>query len=110
MALFFDVAWFDHRLAARGLDRSALAAAGGLSIEALSDVMKDQREVSPVEVAAFAALLGVEPAEIARRCGVTTRTAAPPKDDGLPSRIAALEGRVAALEAQLDLIRRRNEA
>lgn len=91
MALFFDAAWFDARLAARGLSRATLAAAAGLDEAALADAFKDQREIAPAEAAAFAAVLGEPVEEVARRCGVSTR--APGQD-----RIGALEARVAALE------------
>lgn len=92
MALFFDAAWFDARLAERGLRRDALAAAARLSLDTLADIFKDQREVTPDEVAAFAALLGATAQETALRCGVSTRAAG-------EDRISALEARVARLEA-----------
>ena len=71
-----------------------MAAAAGLSAEELNLVFKDQREVSAGQVAAFAELLGVSPAEIASRAGVST-----PAPGG--DRVAALERRVAALEAEV---------
>ena len=95
MALFFDVDWYEARLAERGLSRAVLAAVSGLSEAELALVFKDQRELSAAEVAAFAELLGVEPAEAAMRAGVSTPT---PGADPL-ARIAELERRVAALEA-----------
>lgn len=98
MALFFDAAWFDGKLAERGLDRDVLAAVAGLSLVELAEVFKDQRELSAGQVAAFAELLGVTPAEIARQSGVSTPT---PKED----RLAALEKRVAALEAEVARLR-----
>lgn len=102
MALFFDRPWFDERLAERGLDRPVLAAATGMSEDDLALVFKDQRELSAGEVAIFAELLGVTPAEIARHAGVST-----PVPGGDPvGRIAALERRVAALEAELARLRR----
>lgn len=97
MALFFDKEWFDAKLAERGLSRAVLAAVSGMDEAALALVYKDQREVSAAEVAAFAELLGVTPAEIALRAGVSTPV---PQADPL-ARIAALEERVAALEAAL---------
>ena len=54
MALFFDYAWFERKLAARGLSRGGLAAAAGLSAEDLALVFKDQKELSAGQVAAFA--------------------------------------------------------
>lgn len=101
MALFFDAPWFDGKLSDRGLDRAALAAIAGLSEAELTLVFKDQRELSAGQVAAFAELLGVTPAEVADRAGVSTPMAA-----GDPAaRIAALERRVAALEAVVARLR-----
>jgi len=97
MALFFDRPWFEARLADRGLEAQILAAASGMSPEDLALVFKDQRELSAGEVAIFAELLGVPPAEVARHAGVSTPV---PGADPL-ARIAALERRVAALEAEL---------
>ncbi|WP_310542280.1 helix-turn-helix transcriptional regulator [Phenylobacterium sp.] len=102
MALFFDAAWFDARLAERGLSRRVMAAAAGMSEADLTLVFKDQRELSAAEVAAFAELLGVTAAEIARQAGVST----PVPGGGPDARITALERRVAAVEAELARLRR----
>ena len=102
MALFFDTGWFDGLLAERGLSRTVLAAAAGLSEADLTLVFKDQRELSPREVGVFAELLGVLPAEIALHAGVST----PVPGGGPEGRIAALERRVAALEAELARLKR----
>jgi lambda repressor-like predicted transcriptional regulator len=72
MALFFDAAWFDAQLTERGISRRVMAAAAGMSDADLTLVFKDQRELTAQEVAAFAELLGVAPAEIARQAGVST--------------------------------------
>jgi len=69
MALFFDHAWFDAQLSERGLSRTVMAAAAGMSEADLALVFKDQRELSAREVTVFAELLGVAPAEIARHAG-----------------------------------------
>jgi hypothetical protein len=95
LALFFDADWYDARLAERGLSRAVLAAVSGMGEADLALVFKDQRELSAAEVAAFAELLGVSPAEAATRAGVSTPV---PGSDPL-ARIAELERRVAALEA-----------
>ena len=100
MALFFDKAWYDARLAERGLDRAVLAAAAGMSEAELALAFKDQRELSMREVSVFAELLGVPAAEAASRAGVRP----PPVSDA--QRIAALEARVAALEAELAALKR----
>jgi len=101
MALFFDAPWFDGKLAERGLSREVLAAVAGLTADDLALVFKDQRELSAGQVAAFAELLGVAPAEVANRAGVSTPM--PGQDAG--ARIAALEQRVAALEAEVARLR-----
>jgi transcriptional regulator with XRE-family HTH domain len=97
MALFFDQDWFAARLAERGLSRTVLAAAAGMSEADLALVWKDQRELSAREVAALAELLGVTGAELANRAGVSTPV---PGGDPL-ARIAALERRVESLEKKL---------
>ncbi|MDQ0466643.1 transcriptional regulator with XRE-family HTH domain [Caulobacter ginsengisoli] len=99
MALFFDAAWFDARLAERGLSRTVLAAVAGMGEADLALVFKDQRELSAAEVTAFAELLGVTPGEIAHHAGVSTPVPA-------VDRLAALEARVAALEAELARLKR----
>lgn len=103
MALFFDALWFDAQLTERGLSRTVLAAAAGMSAADLALAFKDQRELSAGEVAAFAELLGVPAAEVANRAGVST----PAPGAGAEARIAALERRVAALEAEVARLRGR---
>ena len=97
MALFFDRVWYDARLTERGLTRAALAAVAGLTPAELDLAFKDQRELSTTEIAAFAELLGVSPAEAATRAGVRERPAGQPLDH----RVADLETRLAAVEARL---------
>ncbi|MBL8773074.1 MAG: helix-turn-helix transcriptional regulator [Phenylobacterium sp.] len=101
MALFFDAPWFDEKLSERGLSRAVMAAVGGLGEAELAEVFKDQRELSAGQVAAFAELLGVTPAEVAHRAGVSTPVPASSPD----ARIAELERRVAVLEAELKRLR-----
>jgi transcriptional regulator with XRE-family HTH domain len=105
MALFFDAPWFDGKLAERGLSRTALAAVAGLGEAELALVFKDQRELSAGQVAAFAELLGVTPAEVANRAGIATPVPASTPD--LSARLTALERRVAALETELARLRDR---
>jgi AraC-like DNA-binding protein len=100
MTLFFDARWYDERLAERGLTRSVLATAAGLSETELILAFKDQRELSMREVSVFAELLGVTPAAAAARAGVRP----PSLSDS--QRIAALEARVAVLEAELAALKR----
>jgi len=98
MALFFDAEWFDAKLAERFLTREALAAASGMTGADLTLAFKDQRELSAAEVAVFAEMLGVTPAEAALHAGVSTPV---PHTGGLETRVAELEARVARLEALL---------
>ena len=97
MALFFDQAWFDAKLAERGLSRRVLAAASGMSEADLGLVFKDQRELSAHEVSVFAELLGVSAAEVARQAGIST----PVPGNSVEARLAALERRIAAIEAAI---------
>ncbi|THD60550.1 DNA-binding protein [Phenylobacterium sp.] len=103
MALFFDADWFDARLGERGLSRGVMAACVGMSAQDLALAFKDQREISAGEVAAFAELLGADPAEVAARAGVSTPV---PGRDPAEARLAALERRVAALEAEVARLKR----
>lgn len=102
MALFFDQDWFAARLAERGLSRTVLAAACGMTQDELALVWKDQRELSAREVGILAELLGATPAEVAHRAGVSTPT---PGDDPM-ARIAALERQVADLQGRLARLER----
>ena len=95
MALFFDSAWFDARLAAAGLQRADAAAALGLSAEQISDLWKDQRELSAGDVRILAALLAAPAAEIATRAGVSTPV---PKE---ASPLAELSERLSRVERAL---------
>lgn len=77
MGLFFDQDWFDDRLKASGLTRSALAQASGMTIDEVEQVFHDQRELEPSEVRAFARLLSRDPQEVASRSGAADPGAAP---------------------------------
>jgi hypothetical protein len=101
MALFFDQAWFNARLATVNLDQGHVAAALGLTPEQVADVWKDQRELRAREVAVLAALLGAAPAEIASRAGVSTPVpTAEPTLAELAARVEELEAEVARLKAR----------
>jgi hypothetical protein len=98
MALFFDVDWFQSRLAERGLAPAALAAGAGMSDADLALAFKDQRELSAAEVMAFAELLGASAREIAEHAGISTPV---PSVDALKVRLANIEARLTAIEAVL---------
>ncbi len=97
MALFFDQAWFDARLAERHLRREDVGTMLDLDAEAVAEIWKDQRELKSGDVALLAALLNLPAAEIASRAGISTPV---PKTD----HNTALERRLAAIEAKLDEI------
>ena len=101
MALFFDQAWYDDRLADRGLSRAVLAAVAGMTADELALAYKDQRELTAAQIAAFAEVLGLSLAEAARRAGVGAHAAAPVAAMSLEQKLASLAQRVAALEAEL---------
>ncbi|MDZ4760993.1 MAG: helix-turn-helix transcriptional regulator [Alphaproteobacteria bacterium] len=69
MGIFFDQDWFDDRLKASGLTRSALAQAAGMTIDEIELVFRDQRELERAEVQAFARVLSADPGEVASRSG-----------------------------------------
>jgi transcriptional regulator with XRE-family HTH domain len=98
MALFFDSQWFDARLAALSLKRAGMAAALGMSEAEIAEVWKDQRELNADHVRLIAALLGVAPAEIANRAGVSTPV---PHDDDIETRLARIEAELAEIKALL---------
>ncbi|TNE36047.1 MAG: DNA-binding protein [Alphaproteobacteria bacterium] len=103
MALFFDQVWFDERLKALGLSHEALAAEMGLPLGELAAIWKDQRELTPEDVAVMADVLLAEASEVAKRAGVSTPSGGPPAaahPGDLAARVAALEARVAELEKQ----------
>lgn len=103
MALFFDSQWFDARLAAMGLERTAIAATLGLNAEQIGEVWKDQRELSANDVRILSMLLSVAPEEIASRAGVSTpvpKPAPPPQDlAGIDARLARVEHALAEIKA-----------
>ena len=99
MALFFDAAWFDARLADKGLDRNALAACAGLERSALHQLFIHERAPTAPELNAFAALLGADIVEISLRCGVANPEAAPIADP--TARIESMEARLDEIDAWL---------
>jgi class 3 adenylate cyclase len=80
MALFFDQAWFDARLADRGATRDDVAALLRLSGEQVAELWKDQRELRAADVAVMAQFLRVSAAEVAKHAGVSTPVPADSSD------------------------------
>ncbi len=101
MALFFDAAWFDARLADLKLDRGDLAAAAGLSRDDLSLIFANEREASGAEIRAFTTLLNADLIEVSIRCGVAARNTAPADADA-GSRLDHLSARLDAIDNWID--------
>lgn len=99
MALFFDAAWFDAQLAERHLTRAMLGQLLGHSEAAIHEMFKDQRELSPRDVAELARLLNLKPELIALKAGVSTPV--PIASASLEMRLEAVEARLARIEALL---------
>lgn len=96
MALFFDADWFDAHLNGLGLSRGDIATALGLTQDQIGELWKDQRELRAQDVRVLAALLGVTPAEVANRAGISTPV---PREQ--PGDLAALTARVERIEKLL---------
>lgn len=109
MSLFFDREWFDARLAALGLSKTELGITLGLNERQIEEMWKDQRELKANDVRVLAALLGVEPAEVARRAGVSTPT--PPGDgrsvETIMERLTRIETALAELTSEVKALRAR---
>lgn len=103
MALFFNSAWFDRRLAARALTRADLAHALALSDSEIADIWKDQRELSARDVAAIAALLGASGEEVAVHAGISTPVPEPELrgTEELGRAVASLAERLTRVERML---------
>ena len=99
MALFFDSKWFDARLDALGLSRADIAGALGIMPEQLTEMWKDQRELSANDVRILSALLAVGPEEIARRAGVSTPV--PREENSIAERLDRIERALEEITAQL---------
>jgi hypothetical protein len=99
MSLFFDAAWFDAKLAERGLDRAALALAAGLERSDLYSVFTNERSATAAELAAFADVIRVDLVETSLRAGVAER--APLEDDNTTARIDSIEARLDAIDMWL---------
>lgn len=105
MALFFDARWFDERLAARGLDRDAVAALFRCTRDEIDDLFKDQREMMPHEVRALAELIGEPIPEVVNRAGVATpEPVTMPDGSGIEARV--LVARLDELNGRMEHIER----
>ena len=107
MSLFFDAEWFDVRLAARGLDRGALAACAGLERSELHRIYTNGRSATAEELAAFAKLLGADLVEVTLKSGVSERPA-PGADTSVL--IEDIEARLNAIDDWLDQLERKKSA
>ena len=104
MALFFDGAWFDDRLAKVGLSRSDVAAALGLTRTEIDELWKDQRELGARDVRIIAGLIGAAAADVAEHAGISTpvpRAAPEPADPTLAQRLDRIERDLAEIKALL---------
>lgn len=100
MALFFDATWFDARLAGADLSHAMLAQALGIDAAQLTDIWKDQRELSARDVTVMAALLGVSPQDVAKHAGISTPVPNPANElDDIRARLERVERELAALKA-----------
>ncbi|MBL8537803.1 MAG: hypothetical protein JNM59_10415 [Hyphomonadaceae bacterium] len=100
MSLFFDADWFDARLAARGLDRGALAAAAGLQRGELHRVFVNERAATPEELGAFATVLGADIVEVTLRSGIAARADGGAEDSA--ARIESIEARLDAIDSWIE--------
>lgn len=98
MSLFFDAAWFDARLAERGLDRGDLAVAAQIERAALHSIYSNERAASAVELAAFASVLQADLVQVTLRAGVAARPAEVEAEGDADSRIESIEARLNAID------------
>jgi|CXWL01.1.fsa_nt_gi hypothetical protein len=100
MSLFFDVAWFENKLAALAMDRAALAAMSGIDANDLDRLFTNERTPSAAELAVLAKALRTDLVEVTLRCGVAERGGAP--DGDTSARIESIEARLDAMDAWLE--------
>jgi transcriptional regulator with XRE-family HTH domain len=101
MALFFDSAWFDGKLAAVHLSRADLARALGVTETGIAEIWKDQRELSARDVAIIAALLGAPAEDVATHAGISTPVPQTADADDVGQSLAALSERLDRVERLL---------
>ncbi|MBC7769658.1 MAG: hypothetical protein H7124_12830 [Phycisphaerales bacterium] len=100
MSLFFDAEWFDAKLAARRLDRTALAIALGLEPGDLHRVFTNERAPSAEELNICASVLGADIIEVTLKSGVAAREPAAQSEDPT-DRLAGIEARLDAIDSWL---------
>ncbi|HYD86997.1 MAG TPA: helix-turn-helix transcriptional regulator [Vitreimonas sp.] len=100
MSLFFDAEWFDAKLAARRLDRTALAVALGIEPAELHRVFTNERAPTAEDLTIFANVLGADLVEVTLRSGVASRPADDRSEDSA-DRIASIEARLDAIDSWL---------
>lgn len=102
MALFFDQAWFDGKLAEKHLARDDVANVLRVSREAVDEIFKDQRELSTNQVTMLARLLGEPLTEVVSRAGIATPMPSAPTasaDHGaVLAKLETLEQRLVRIE------------
>lgn len=98
MSLFFDAAWFDARLAARGLSRDDLnTRLGDAAVEAL---YANRRHADPHELATLAEIVNSGLVEVSLRAGVAPRSEA--SRDDASARIERIEARLDAIDQWIE--------
>jgi hypothetical protein len=100
MSLFFDVAWFEGRLAALRLDRAALASKSGIDLQELQHLFANLRTPDAAELAALAEALETNLIEVTLRSGVAERGGQSSGDSS--ARIESIEARLDAMDAWLE--------
>jgi transcriptional regulator with XRE-family HTH domain len=101
MALFFDSAWFDAKLAAVHLSRADLARALGVSETGIAEIWKDQRELSAQDVSILAALLGAPANDVATHAGISTPVPHTAEANDVSGSLAAMSERLDRVERLL---------
>lgn len=100
MALFFDQAWFDAKLASVGASREDVCRLLRLTDVQVAEIWKDQRELKAQDVAQLARFLHIAPAEVALKAGVSTPV--PQDEAGLAERLDRVERKLEKIEMLLN--------
>ncbi len=100
MSLFFDAAWFDARLATRGLTRNGLAERLATDAAGVEALFSNRRQASPSELAALAEALDADLLEINLRAGVAVRNDESKGETSV--RIERIEARLDAIDQWIE--------